>query len=214
MRGTEQGPRRLDGCRRFIPAHAGNSHQPAHSSPLSMVHPRACGEQTRLPLSRYGASGSSPRMRGTVHDRPKHEIGGRFIPAHAGNRRRSNNPLRSGPVHPRACGEQSSILAFDMRDGGSSPRMRGTDERIRLPGVLGRFIPAHAGNRRSPLRISTPKAVHPRACGEQAAANLAFRVNPGSSPRMRGTGCRDPLAAAVRRFIPAHAGNSHRRQSR
>ena len=72
------------------------------------VHPRACGEQVAQYHHAYGAIGSSPRMRGTVVSQPPHLVDHRFIPAHAGNRRRASSGRASKAVHPRACGEQST----------------------------------------------------------------------------------------------------------
>ena len=74
-----------------------------------------------------------------------------------------------------------------------------------------RFIPAHAGNSTSrPWRAYT-RTVHPRACGEFHRPHPRRTVTAGSSPRMRGI--RIPFFGRrpVRRFIPAHAGNSRSR---
>ncbi len=49
-------------------------------------------------------------------------------------------------VHPRACGEHTMIRISAKRDGGSSPRMRGTLDEVEDVIVDPRFIPAHAGN--------------------------------------------------------------------
>ncbi len=91
---------------------------------------------------------------------------------------------------------------------GSSPRMRGTE----LPGHEShgkqRFIPAHAGNSRNWSHQLLSDSVHPRACGEQFAAQRLSGPIDGSSPRMRGTVTRAPIILINYRFIPAHAGNS------
>ena len=131
------------------------------------------------------------------------------IPAHAGN---SFFALRLYiPTHGSSPRMRGTPCHQVLRVGpeGSSPRMRGTPSRP-CPGLrLDRFIPAHAGN--SALAGPTPisRSVHPRACGE-----LHFRICSslavcGSSPRMRGTLCSTRARYALRRFIPAHAGNSH-----
>ena len=49
--------------------------------------------------------------------------------------------------------------------------------------------------------------VHPRVCGEQFSAGGAIGGAYGSSPRVRGTATRRRHVQAVRRFIPACAGN-------
>ena len=91
---------------------------------------------------------------------------------------------------------------------GSSPRVRGTVSGSTALAFVRRFIPARAGNRRRIgwLPVLTP--VHPRACGEQADANLGKTTGYGSSPRVRGTALTPYVAATGIRFIPARAGNS------
>ena len=51
-------------------------------------------------------------------------------------------------------------------------------------------------------------AVHPRVCGERTANRQIFRLTDGSSPRVRGTPARASSTPAIRRFIPACAGNA------
>ncbi len=54
---------------RFIPAPAGNGPNPESGGLRVTVHPRACGERCFTEDSRGRWYGSSPRLRGTVHDR-------------------------------------------------------------------------------------------------------------------------------------------------
>ena len=114
----------------------------------------------------------------------------RFIPAHAGNRRRPGLNCCVLTVHPRACGEQMRTSVARLTTVGSSPRMRGTG------------LPTNTS-----FRISS---VHPRACGEQMRTSVARLTTVGSSPRMRGTGYPQTHRLEYPRFIPAHAGNSAR----
>ena len=72
---------------------------------------------------------------------------------------------------------------------------------------IDRFIPAHAGNSTGKTFTTASRAVHPRACGEQAKRRFFVISARGSSPRMRGTGGQKRNVAPVARFIPAHAGN-------
>ena len=65
--------------------------------------------------------------------------------------------------------------------------MRGT---LFLAGVDGDdlgIIPAYAGNTLILLAAGECSGDHPRVCGEHAAAFGTKEINPGSSPRMRGT---------------------------
>ena len=91
------------------------------------VHPRVCGEQQGAIFLAHGHDGSSPRVRGTG---PGHEFlheYGRFIPACAGNSTTVHGWYRVVTVHPRVCGEQTSISESAFLKSGSSPRVRGTD---------------------------------------------------------------------------------------
>ena len=253
MRGTELEGRADVRHQRFIPAHAGNSRPRSAPCVGWAVHPRACGEQPPSPDLAARRRTSSPRMRGTAGFHRGKRLGGRFIPAHAGNSALPGSCLRDDAVHPRACGEQGlpgpdlsagarfipahagnrcSRLAYwiwvsvhpracgEQADSarwarclaGSSPRMRGTGDKPIDRRVIGRFIPAHAGNRATGFIGLGLTAVHPRACGEQVSRRRARWARGGSSPRMRGT---DELRSLVQqkiRFIPAHAGNSRKRR--
>ena len=142
--------------RRFIPACAGNRARTARLENTGSVHPRVCGEQASARLYPLDDAGSSPRVRGTVHDSP------RFIPACAGNR---GFPAIS--VHPRVCGEQAGRQAAGARISGSSPRVRGTVRQVLTVANCNRFIPACAGNREEQNDYSVFQTVHPRVCGEQ-----------------------------------------------
>ena len=76
-------------------------------------------------------------------------------------------------------------------DAGSSPRVRGTPAELAGSAYEVRFIPACAGNSKSPVAPTD-------AAG-------------GSSPRVRGTRVLATRLFCVHRFIPACAGNSGRR---
>ncbi len=198
---------------RLTPAHAGNSSARFVSMVSISVHPRACGEQINALTPLDAFPGSSPRMRGTGQPDPHRPGRPRFIPAHAGNRLALLSWAMPCAVHPRACGEQMTHLRPIDAAPGSSPRMRGTAVMDAFRHRVGRFIPAHAGNRRSGTDRGCYCSVHPRACGEQFSS--ASRTMPvvGSSPRMRGTAHRRRHHGNAVRFIPAHAGNSHRCRS-
>ena len=152
------------------------------------VHPRVCGELVLIADFHAVRGGSSPRVRGTLHHHRRRRPLERFIPACAGNSKHWNQLMRELPVHPRVCGELEIGPVFGGRDGGSSPRVRGTRKSGGRSRRLRRFIPACAGNSQPP------------------ALPVAGVV--GSSPRVRGTQQIVGLAPRQRRFIPACAGNS------
>ncbi len=208
VRGTRYGAVADIGQRRFIPACAGNAIDQAREHVRIAVHPRVCGERWRKGSSNRLNVGSSPRVRGTLRHEGRRHIGDRFIPACAGNAARRARRSHSSAVHPRVCGERPIALAAAATSAGSSPRVRGT--RTPRPAVPapGRFIPACAGNAvRSKLALADC-SVHPRVCGERAQQKVAALGVDGSSPRVRGTPVSQRADEAVRRFIPACAGNA------
>ena len=93
---------------------------------------------------------------------------------------------------------------------GSSPRVRG---KRRVGGslqILGRIIPARAGQTRtSCLRAQWPTD-HPRACGANFLPTVLIQNKSGSSPRVRGKRTRVRRQDQGRRIIPARAGQTPR----
>ena len=158
--------------------------------------------------------GSSPRGRGTQLRAEFRDFGVRFIPARAGNARRSHPGKDPEPVHPRAGGERRLVGDRQPHANGSSPRGRGTHKQHRIESLSPRFIPARAGNApRCLLRLSSA-AVHPRAGGERRTSTGIPSCSAGSSPRGRGTPGARRLLMGDRRFIPARAGNASRSRRR
>ena len=145
-RGTLVHRRRGRRCRRFIPAGAGNTRIATATATAITVHPRGRGEHGKACVLPACQAGSSPRARGT-HGRPCRRSGeDRFIPAGAGNTARTR-PTKARPtVHPRGRGEHEDGNGAHRIRHGSSPRARGTQQRVDLLHHLGRFIPAGAGN--------------------------------------------------------------------
>ncbi len=91
---------------------------------------------------------------------------------------------------------------------GSSPRLRGTPADGIEAHVIGRFIPASAGNTHRQAMTSRTTSVHPRVCGEHDKKRNPPVGNSGSSPRLRGTRVRPGQRDEIGRFIPASAGNT------
>ena len=72
-------------------------------------------------------------------------------------------------------------------DGGSSPRMRGTQLVERERRLILGLIPTYAGNTSSKFFCTSASWAHPHVCGEHLSKEGAGTAGPGSSPRMRGT---------------------------
>ena len=152
--------------------------------------------------------GSSPRVRGTPETPPENTALCRFIPAGAGNTLRPAAGPQPHSVHPRGCGEHPPNRVDALDDDGSSPRVRGTPQKVILGVQLLRFIPAGAGNTMMRHRCRACAPVHPRGCGEHQSLPSTKEIADGSSPRVRGTRAGDGRATRGGRFIPAGAGNT------
>ena len=132
--------------------------------------------------------GSSPRVRGTLHEgfpRLRHRG---IIPACAGNTARSS-PCRRWPWdHPRVCGEHA---AFDI------------DIAVNLG-----IIPACAGNTASASTLRLTARDHPRVCGKHSYVICKAATLAGSSPRVRETPVEVAEPCGLVGIIPACAGNT------
>ena len=71
-----------------------------------------------------------------------------------------------------------------------------------------RNIPAYAGKTRPKVNDCPLWEEHPRVCGENRSNALIYRVNHGTSPRMRGKLESRESAPAKVRNIPAYAGKT------
>jgi len=180
-------------------------------------------------------NGSSPRVRGTLHQAGTAFPALRFIPACAGNttsrflggsKDSGSSPRVRGTlhilhkhrivflVHPRVCGEHSSSVGASIASIGSSPRVRGTRSNYATSLDTWRFIPACAGNTQCRAEDPPTPPVHPRVCGEHFVSPFSQTAQHGSSPRVRGTrpAGRRVAGRRRRRFIPACAGNTGRQR--
>ena len=175
-----------EGLRGLIPARAGKTPTSWGTKSASAAHPRACGENPSAVGFGSSALGSSPRVRGK-------QCGGRswsrcigLIPARAGKTNGRTAAARSGPAHPRACGENTGTSTCCTAAVGSSPRVRGKRYVLQGSAMGLRLIPARAGKTGlGPGRPRAPTA-HPRACGENSPGWRSRLLARGSSPRVRG----------------------------
>ena len=196
-------------CRpRIIPAHAGQTDDAVFSMLRHPDHPRACGANTPRTLEAGHTCGSSPRMRGKLQWKGESDPLHRIIPAHAGQTSGVRVDVSGTADHPRACGANRPDTPTGPPQAGSSPRMRGKRLPSVLPGLLGRIIPAHAGQTVLKAGGQSKGTDHPRACGANDSTSNATGKAHGSSPRMRGKLHRSHLRTDVPRIIPAHAGQT------
>ena len=85
MWGTSRDASRVRIPQRFIPAYVGNIRLDFLRRHRIAVHPRVCGEHSRLGHHQRGMTGSSPRMWGTSISEKIFSNLYRFIPAYVGN---------------------------------------------------------------------------------------------------------------------------------
>ena len=187
-RGTPGHVQYLRGCRRFIPACAGNAYRRSDGLGPGPVHPRMRGERVRCFW--------------------KMACKKRFIPACAGNAAACKSCCADRSVHPRMRGERPLSEQQLTDDTGSSPHARGTLDNAQLHFLTARFIPACAGNAPVSAAARLPATVHPRMRGERRGKAVRSHGWPGSSPHARGTLLPVSWWQAPIRFIPACAGNA------
>ena len=149
----------------IIPAHAGLTAYSISFAHCARDHSRVCGAHSASMAQRTTRSGSSPRMRGSLHEARRNRLTSGIIPAYAGLTR----PLVGAPNgrrdHPRACGAHSYVVHGSNGMEGSSPRMRGSQGCVCCSIECVGIIPAHAGLTSLLIRRRGAAEDHPRACG-------------------------------------------------
>ena len=132
----------------------------------------------------------------------------RLIPAHAGKTCLFQCLLQRSWAHPRACGENPAHSRVPTPVRGSSPRMRGKHNPVKIGLSQSGLIPAHAGKTVEPVGGGDHLRAHPRACGENLMGKYICENLPGSSPRMRGKRLVVGVPKVAVGLIPAHAGKT------
>ena len=177
-------------------------------TPRPSDHPRMGGEHARDSEINTQIAGSSPHGRGTPPDCPATPGPPRIIPAWAGNTAQRCPRHWPRADHPRMGGEHKTVPATLSSPLGSSPHGRGTLFGREVLPVIGRIIPAWAGNTALSTSVPVTAPDHPRMGGEHRAHRLPLSERAGSSPHGRGTRSWDRSMTATSRIIPAWAGNT------
>ena len=205
-RGNPGRPRSRGARRRYIPALAGEPHRLDATPSCPRVHPRARGGTADTSGSVSAAVGTSPRSRGNPsRSRPGGTTCG-YIPALAGEPRRSATCVGSFKVHPRARGGTERILGLSLVVRGTSPRSRGNRPGRRLRPAGQGYIPALAGEPSRRPGASAAESVHPRARGGTHPSGQRVDPMSGTSPRSRGNRRQRTEPSSHHRYIPALAG--------
>ena len=208
VRGTLHPPSGRQQPAGIIPACAGNTHQAYASRRWRRDHPRVCGEHYFGGVVHLIQQGSSPRVRGTPRIIQVVEFGSGIIPACAGNTHTASFPSRKTWDHPRVCGEHLPLPNVTDMLPGSSPRVRGTQQRDKGVGGSDGIIPACAGNTDIAAKLVCGRRDHPRVCGEHLLNLFECQRDEGSSPRVRGTPGVSCASIGRAGIIPACAGNT------
>ena len=98
---------------RFIPARAGNRISITIALAITLVHPRACGEQEASRLGLDALGGSSPRVRGTVEPPSSDAVARRFIRVKVAMEIHVQMPEGADEHLVRTVKENASTLKFD-----------------------------------------------------------------------------------------------------
>ena len=150
---------------RSIPAWAG---QPSYGLTMLMVisvYPRVGGATPTKFGTPILCCGLSPRGRGNQPQgvNPLESFGS--IPAWAGQPQPGSQEISRIEVYPRVGGATQSVLRVLQDHGGLSPRGRGNQNGISVPGELVGSIPAWAGQPRTAPVPNSVATVYPRVGG-------------------------------------------------
>ena len=208
MRGKVLLPVLSDLSTGITPACAGKRTSPTYQGPVAKDHPRVCGEKAPITRLMTSAGGSPPRVRGKGTIRAESNAKRRITPACAGKSSSTVLDLPSIRDHPRVCGEKATVAPARAPDQGSPPRVRGKVTCSLMQRHKLRITPACAGKRSSKSGLTMWSKDHPRVCGEKGFKLQETAIRPGSPPRVRGKGLKNPGVAFARRITPACAGKS------
>ncbi len=153
-----------------------------------------------------GVRGLSPRVRGNPRSKLAEKPLDRSIPACAGEPPRLVLFQAVDEVYPRVCGGTLGRFPLARRGCGLSPRVRGNRFPASQIMVIGRSIPACAGEPPAAGTSEGPGQVYPRVCGGTTAADGRLSGRAGLSPRVRGNQGRRPQIRLGEGSIPACAG--------
>ena len=142
-RGSCVVPERVGG---IIPACAGSTRKSRASLVVPRDHPRMCGEHQRGVRDPRTALGSSPHVRGALIQGIVLHCPLGIIPACAGSTASAATASDPRRDHPRMCGEHLVDGDRNRLGRGSSPHVRGAQDKRKHGIILGGIIPACAGS--------------------------------------------------------------------
>ena len=185
-----------------------------------------CGGTGRKHFRSRLDQGLSPRVRGNHRSLQSILPDGRSIPACAGEPTIGWLRVIPTKVYPRVCGGTTpgrlcrhrqtvyprvcggtwlQVTGADVSEG-LSPRVRGNRGRLASRLWPGGSIPACAGEPPVDAENHPGETVYPRVCGGTIASIGDAGLTDGLSPRVRGNRTKRNYLQAVKRSIPACAG--------
>ncbi len=213
-RGRRRSARSRRPQRGSIPAWAGETRGNIPSQRDCPVDPRVGGgDASRLDKAHYTA-GRSPRGRGRPRRRQGRRLGGRSIPAWAGETWMVDLGAGGNAVDPRVGGGDSTGQRIYADAMGRSPRGRGRLEQRAMANPLARSIPAWAGETYSGRTKTGAASVDPRVGGGDPITKSVSVTGVGRSPRGRGRPADTTKTRRPRGSIPAWAGETTPRATR
>ena len=148
-----------------IPAGAGEPTRRAAEGLAPRVYPRGCGGANVPTQPKCAHRGLSPRVRGSLIAASKPDELPGSIPAGAGEPLGAALAAVLAPVYPRGCGGADDDGLTGLCDGGLSPRVRGSRDKLFVHRSARRSIPAGAGEPNHCSNRLQKVRVYPRGCG-------------------------------------------------
>ena len=187
VRGSRSSPASCALTLGIIPAGAGLTRRGEPCCGSLWDHPRGCGAHERTVIRNQVEEGSSPRVRGSLQRGSESSAVRGIIPAGAGLTTLPETPAGASRDHPRGCGAHPEGYYFQWIITGSSPRVRGSHLEVTVNQRFLGIIPAGAGLTQNRCTCIGCPWDHPRGCGAHWSNPNDIVLDPGSSPRVRGS---------------------------
>jgi hypothetical protein len=154
------------------------------------VHPHARRDNTKTDTAALVMTGSPPCAWGQPVLVFREGPFVRFTPTRVGATSPDSRCIRWLPVHPHACGDNSSKVIVNSSPSGSPPRAWGQRSRLQPDVLDNRFTPTRVGTTLRYRRAWRHHTVHPHARGDDAwhgATEIRPKPKafPGPTPRRR-----------------------------
>ena len=193
---------------RFTPTRVGTTRILRIEFAPNPVHPHACGDDLSTRMTCPCETGSPPRVWGRHAEYITLIERRRFTPTRVGTTPHPVRTRTARPVHPHACGDDSSALPVFPVWAGSPPRVWGRPSGRVITPALCRFTPTRVGTTSEGVATGPIFTVHPHACGDDSALSRNWMGTYGSPPRVWGRRRLSRPAPRSPRFTPTRVGTT------